>query len=518
MYLKPDQLREISWVCEVKPGCSHREGAQRAQCSHQSFGRMKKVVEAKALSYAYVDSISDTKLLSVFYPNLITRQQNQKRLPNKDRIIETRIRRKGKRRITWIALFLEYESADPSTAYRLTQFKHLARQMIKEYQASMKQYYEPGECLFIDYAGLTVPMKENGQTERLYVFVAVLGYSKRLFAFATRGMTTRDWLYALKQALAYFGGVTEVIHSDNATALVKQPGLIPIYRDETQHFFRHYKCLGDTSRVATSQDNAVGENGVKIVTYSILNRMQDILFTTLPAVNSHIRREIDKLNSNRLQGCDFSRDDVFYAEEQQSLAPLPAHAFRYLCHKQVLTVPATYLVPYLHHHYSVPYKFIGKPVEIRVYDDDMIDIQHNHERIAQHRISDEHNGVTILAEHMPAEHREDAKRTKESFVAWGEEQGKAAAELMARQYDLTRNTRSRHVGKRCIALQKCCAKAGTDVFELACAYALEKQQYHPTYVEMVTRARPWELPQSNSPDVQHGNIRGPEYFGGSGHE
>ncbi|KZN29858.1 hypothetical protein N475_25115 [Pseudoalteromonas luteoviolacea DSM 6061] len=512
-----DKLREITRVCELRPDCSNREGGKLTNCSHQVFGKMKKIVQKSQLSFAYVDSISDDAIAKIFYPNLIKRVRKGKRLPCKERIIETRVKRKGKRRLTWAKLFLEYESVDEKTAYRLTQFKFLARQMILEYQASMKQFYEPGECLFIDYAGLTVSVKENGRVTRLFVFVAVLGFSKRLFAFATRGMTTRDWLLALKKAFNFFGGVTEVVHSDNTVALVKKSGLLPLYTDEAKHFFRFYNCLADTSRVAKSQDNALAENGVSIVTYRILNYMQDMMFTSVDDANAYILREVNKINAAKFQSESFSRDDLFYKSEKGTLADLPKHEYQHIIYQKLLTVPKTYLISYEGHLYSVPHKYIGKRVEIRVYENGVIDILNRHELVTQHHVSKHTSGATIVREHMPIAHQKDAEKTKEFFVAWGHEIGVAAQQMTLKQYDFTRNTRSRHIGKRCIALQKCCNKVGAAVFERACAYALEKQQYHPTYVDMVARARPWEFLAETKPGFKHDNIRGPEYYGGSSH-
>ena len=360
-----------------------------------------------------------TKLNSIFYPKLIARNDSQKRQPNKDRIIETRVKRKGKHRITWAMLFIEYEAVDPLTAYRPTQFKYLASQIIKEYKASMKQYYAAGEVLFIDYAGMTITIEEEGKPIRLYVFVAVLGYSKKMFAFATKGMKTRDWLYALQKALEDYGGVTEVVHHDNTRSLVTKSEQLPLLTDAAKHFFKHFRMLADTSRVCKSQDNALGENAVEIITYRVLNLMKDVLFTSQKAVNAHLKREVDKLNAACFQGKDYSRDLLFYKEEKSALRPLPIVEYKYRSHHQLLTVPKTYLIPYNRHHYSVPHKFIGKQVEVCVYNEQFIEILYQHKLIAQHTVSNELDGITITSEHMPKAHRYDASKAKEAFMAWG---------------------------------------------------------------------------------------------------
>jgi transposase len=90
-----------------------------------------------------------------------------------------------------------------------------------------------------------------------------------MFAIATRGMTTGDWLYALRKALENFGGVPEVVHFDNAKSMVSAAGLLPKLTERVLNFFRHYQALADTSRVGMSKDNGLGENAVKIITYRV---------------------------------------------------------------------------------------------------------------------------------------------------------------------------------------------------------------------------------------------------------
>lgn len=513
--LKPEVIREIARVCELKPSCTHREGAKFAQCSHQSFGKVKKIISLESISYECIEIMSDPELLNIFYPKVFARKDRQKRLPNKNRLIETRLKRKGKRKLTWTRLYLEYEAVDPKTAYGMTQFKFLSKQILNEYSASMKQFYNAGEVLFIDYAGMTVTIQEQGKCVRLFIFVAVLGYSKKMFAFATKGMKTRDWLYALQKALEWYGGVTEVVHHDNARALVSGAGVLPTLTESAKHFFKHYAILADTSRVLKSQDNGIAENAVKIVSYNILNVMQDALFTSHNAVNEHLQREIEKLNGTSFQGKNYSRDTLFYKEELPTLRPLPDVEFKYKTHHQLLTVPKTYLIAYSQHFYSVPHKLIGKQVELNVYNDTLIEIFYQHRLIAQHTVSKEIGGVTLISEHMPKAHRYDASKTKDTFLAWGREKGKAVETLIERQYDLTLNSRSRHIGKRCLALQQCCKKVGDDDFLHACEYCIERQQYYPTYVDMVARVRPWELSEHASKKaISHRNIRGAAYFGG----
>ncbi|KZN60864.1 IS21 family transposase [Pseudoalteromonas luteoviolacea] len=513
MMLSCSKIREITRVCELLPDCTQREGASLASCSHQSFGKVRHVVEHHNLTFDEVESLEDSALQRLFYPKIITRKERNKRLPNKERIIETRVKRKGKRRVTWVKLYVEYQEMDPESAYGLTQFTKLGKQILQEYTASMKQFYLPGEALFIDYAGLNVFYREGNKWIKLYVFVAVLGYSKKIFAIATRGMTTGDWLYALRKALEHFGGVPEVIHFDNAKSMVSSAGLLPKLSERVLNFFRHYQTLADTSRVGMSKDNGLGENAVKILTYGVLNLMQDLQFSSLSAVNEHLHRELIILNARKFQSRDYSRDELFIKEEKEKLKTLPQTTFRDLVYFGLVTVTNTYLVGYNNQLYSVPSRFIGQQVELRVYDNKALEIWLDHKCVAQHQLVDEEEGVVILSEHMPPAHRKDAEKTKSSFMKWAKCKGKAVEDVIERQYQLTSNNRSRHIGKRCVVLQKYCEKVGDENFVLACEYALKVGNIYPSFIESVTRAQPW-LNDAKGTELKHSksNVRGPDYY------
>ena len=102
----------------------------------------------------------------------------------------------------------------------------LVRRFLKSHKLEMKQEYEPGEVMFVDYMGLPVFVHSGGKRLKRYVFVAVLGYSKKVFACTTPDMTGFSWVNCLIKAVEFYGGTTEVIHFDNAKAMVKKAGLL----------------------------------------------------------------------------------------------------------------------------------------------------------------------------------------------------------------------------------------------------------------------------------------------------
>lgn len=76
----------------------------------------------------------------------------------------------------------------------------------------------PGHQMQIDFG--EKPVTVAGALARVYLFVAVLGYSRRLFTRASLSQRQDDWREGLAAAFRHFGGVPQALLLDNAGALV----------------------------------------------------------------------------------------------------------------------------------------------------------------------------------------------------------------------------------------------------------------------------------------------------------
>lgn len=78
---------------------------------------------------------------------------------------------------------------------------------------------QPGDQMQIDFGERDVLL--NGQTYRIHVFVAVLGYSRKIFTKAYSSETQGAWIDGVESALLYFGGIPRRIICDNAKSMVR---------------------------------------------------------------------------------------------------------------------------------------------------------------------------------------------------------------------------------------------------------------------------------------------------------
>ena len=87
-------------------------------------------------------------------------------------------------------------------------------------------------------AGSTVPLADG---KRAQVFVSAMAASSYTFACATGAQKLEDWIGSMVRALAFYGGVPQLIVPDNARALIADPDRYEPRANQTVlDFARHY--------------------------------------------------------------------------------------------------------------------------------------------------------------------------------------------------------------------------------------------------------------------------------------
>jgi transposase len=483
--------REVARIVLMFNDYSDRYIEKITLCTHQTIGRIRNKLIELGVEWQDIQYLTDIEFQNLLYPK-VTQRISQKILPNYDDIYRE-LSKKGKRRKSLVVLHDEHRLQYGDLAYKRSRFNELVRENIASRHVCMKQFYQPGEVLFIDYTGTRLKYSVRGQEHYLNVFVGCLGYSKKLFAFATPDMTSKSWIMSLTKALEHFGGAPEVVQFDNAKAMVTKAARIALLNDNARVFAQHYGCICDTSRVATPTDNPNAEASVKFITQRILVVMNsDFSFFSLSEVNAHLLREVEQLNSQPFQKRKESRNQLFALTEKSHLKPLPSLALTPFVMQKTIKVPSTYLIPHQGHEYSVPYTLVGKNVTVRITDNEFL-AYFNGGLVTKHRLSDKLSGFTRLDEHMKPAHLAEERKSKGTFMAWAKGISEDVEKVVEKQYAQTSNAKSRVVGKHCMELQKLCDTCGEEIFSSACHYALARNWYEPNEIELVIRAKAWEV-------------------------
>lgn len=426
--------------------------------------------------------------------------------------VHRELRRKG---VTRALLHEEYKAQHPD-GYGYTRFCQLYRAWKSELDLVMRQEHAPGEKLFVDYAGQTMPVTdpETGEVSQAQIFVATLGASNYTYAEATRTQTLPDWTGSHVRTFEYLGGVPEIIVCDNlksgvAKACRYEPELNPTYHDLAMH----YQVAVLPARSGKPRDKAKVEAGVQMVERHVLAPLRSRTFFSIEELNEAMRPLLDKLNERPFQKLEGSRQSLFDELERPALRPLPAHPYSYREWHRKLAGP-DYHVEIGGHHYSVPHRYARKRIDVCC-SEHVVEMYRRGERIASHVRSEEVGGKTTVTEHMPPSHRYLAELTPERLVRWAAQIGPEAARLVRAVLATERALDQKQ--RTCRGILRLGRAYEPERVEAACrrALAIGGLSYRSVQSILEHGLDKKPLPGADAPEeapIEHDNIRGAGYY------
>jgi transposase len=148
----------------------------------------------------------------------------------------------GRKSVTLMLLWQEYRQAQPA-GYGYSRFCQLYQRWAGTLDPVLRQVHLPGEKLFVDWAGQTVPIHnaEDGSLSAGHLFVAVLGASNKTYVEAFANEQLAAWLTAHCRAYDYFQGVARVTVPDNLkTGVIRPCRYEPLLHRSYQELAEHY--------------------------------------------------------------------------------------------------------------------------------------------------------------------------------------------------------------------------------------------------------------------------------------
>lgn len=431
--------------------------------------------------------------------------------------IHQELRRKG---VTIQLLWEEYAQAHPVDHYSYPHFCVLYRQWRGRLSPTMRQTHAPGDKLFVDYCGPTLPIVNSvtGEVSQAQIFVAVLGASNYTFVEATFTQQIRDWIGSHVRAFEFFGGVPRLIVPDNLkSGVTKACRYDPTLNRTYAEMIEHYDTAALPARPRKPRDKAKVEVGVQIVERWILARLRKQTFFTLTDLNAAIRPLIEQLNYKPFKKLPGSRRSQFDAIERAELKPLPLRAYQFAEWKKA-RVHIDYHVEVDGHYYSVPHSLIKRELDVRI-TLTAIECYLNNQRVAVHPRAERKGGHSTIAEHMPKSHRAHLEWTPGRFLNWAIEIGPCTRDLV--QQLLTGRPHPEMGFRSCLGLLSLEKRFGKQRLEAACerAIALGSPTRRSVLSLLDKGLDSQPLPESVLPEPAaelpfpgHENIRGSDYY------
>ena len=119
------------------------------------------------------------------------------------------------RGMTLFVLWEEWRDTNPDAMSYPTWCRRF-RQARSRQDVTMRQNRSPGERLFVDYAGMTVPLlTADGKKHTAQVFVATMGVSGRLYVEATLTQKVEDWCASHVRCFEDMGYIPHIVVIDD---------------------------------------------------------------------------------------------------------------------------------------------------------------------------------------------------------------------------------------------------------------------------------------------------------------
>lgn len=264
--------------------------------------------------------------------------------------------------------------------------------------ATVRVETEPGRQMQIDFGQKLVRIAD--EVVRVFVLVAVLGFSRRIFVKAFLAERHDDWREGVAEAFRRFGGVPREVLGDNASALVVAHDRAT--RTVTFHpawlaFCGDWGVTPKACAPFRARTKGKCEAGVK---YVKRNALAGRSFASFAALEAHLAAWMDASDLRDHGTTHETPLARFDRAERAALQPLPlrpAPARQRRLRRRVSN-DAYVLIDTVR--YSVPHRLVATHVEVLV-GDDAVEIFAGATRVAVHRRTREpHEKVTDPSHHL----------------------------------------------------------------------------------------------------------------------
>ena len=511
---KPKRMSQVKQILQLhKQGYGNKAIARNLGISKNTVKSYLEKYRSSKLSLETLLKMEDHSLEKIFHAgNPAYKDERFDILKDNLDYFTTELKRTG---VTRKLLWEEYRLTHP-TGYSLSQFSfHLSQHLLSK-NPSLVLKHEPGEKLFVDFAGkkLSYIDRISGEIIECQVFVACLPYSDYAFCMAVPSQRIDDFIYALRVCLENIGGAPRALVPDNLkSAVIKANRYEPSVNQVLEDFANHYNMAVVPARARKPKDKALVGNQVKLIYNRVYARIRNQEFFSLEALNKAIKMHTENHNQTRMQQRDYCRQEHFLSNEKHLLQPLPETAFEIKYYKEYKLAQNNHIhLGQDKHYYSAPYQYIGKKLKV-IYTRSVVRIFSGYNLIAIHKRSFVKGGYTTDKNHLCSTHQHYLTRSPEYY------QNKAhrICEPLGKLVELifSQNRYPEQLYNGCDGLFSLQRNTHPETFDKACQIAIEHQNYSYRFVQNIIKNKMTETTTGekiNKALPKHNNIRGREYY------
>jgi transposase len=256
------------------------------------------------------------------------------------------------------------------------------RRLAAEARATVRFETPPGRQLQIDFGERGVPIGDV--PVRAYLFVATLGFSRRLHVRVFRSESQESWFSGMESAFAAFGGTPEEVLFDNARALVERHDAATrevVFNARLHAFARHWHFRPRACAPYRARTKGKDERGVG---YVKRNAIAGRSFPSWAALESHLDVWTRDVADVRLHGTTGEPPIArFERAEASALRPLGGRGPFHTTRELIRRVQSDCVVEVETNSYSVPWRLIGERVRVTIAGG-VVQIAHGGSIVATH--------------------------------------------------------------------------------------------------------------------------------------
>jgi transposase len=488
--------------------------AKAVGVSRNTVKKYLRLIEVKGYNPLTLLSQPDHQVEALFAEPDPVSQDRYKALEAMFPYIQSELKRTGVNR--WL-LWGEYKQKHPD-GYSYAHFCAYLRTWMQEQSATMHFEHEPGDRLYIDFAGkkLLIVDKETGELKNVEVYVATLGYSQLTYVEAVVSQKKEDFILATENALHFFGGVPSVVVPDNLKSAVHRAHKYEAELNESfRDFANHYQTSILPARSNKPRDKSPVEKAIDIIYTRIYAPLRNQVFYTIEELNKAIAELLEAHNLKHFQREPISRREKFEQHERNTLSPLPSQQYEIKQYKWVKAMKNCHVhLSEDKHYYSFPYRYIGRKVKL-IYTATTVSIFYNKQRIAFHKRDRKRFGYTTVKEHLPSTHQFVSEWNPDKFIRWA-----SAIDEKVKDYIvqiLESKAYPEQAYRSCVGILSQEKKFGRERFIKAVERASYYQAYNYKIVERILKGKLEMLDLPGQVDKQktlpfHKNTRGADYY------
>ena len=239
----------------------------------------------------------------------------------------------------------------------------LRRELAAEARATLRFETPPGKQLQIDFGERRAMI--GGQSIKVYLFVATLGYSRRLYVRAFRNERQESWFAGLEGAFRHFGGVTEEVLFDNDRGLVVRHDRATReveFNARLHAFARHWRFRPRAGAPYRARTKGKDERGVGDVKK---NAVAGRRFDSWSAFEAHLDGGTREIADQRVHGTTGEVPiERFRRAEPGALRSISGITSFAVSRELVRKVQADCAIEVDGNAYSVPWRLIGETVRV----------------------------------------------------------------------------------------------------------------------------------------------------------